>query len=271
MLTCHGTKHQAHQAPALLPGSDPATPHAARQLNPLAGVQAAAKRVEFSPIPSYIKPEILPNGSKSTTPLRIVTPSNECRPGKSILKLNNAPKPTTVKNPEPPSQSAAAFLESALQELISGERSSRIDAYVTLARSWKAYVDMPDGDSLLQGVPAISRSIRRDIIEVGDDYVPQHINVVHQALALLLLLASYPASSARLPDDIKTFIIDHSIASLQSRKLPKLLVTDYLKLISFQQSSSRTLTQGRVSLFVLKKKLTNNWNPTKKKQNRTKQ
>lgn len=250
MPPCNAAKQHAQQPPLVPLESGPATPHAAGALNPLTSIQATAKRVGFSPLPSYIQPDVFTEGPRSTTPLRNVTPSRDCRPGKSILKSVNAAKTTSVAPTAQPSQSAAVFLEAALQELTSGDRTSRIDAYVTLARSWKLYMDMPDGASLLQGVPGISRFIRRDIIEVGDDYEPQNINVVHQALALMMVLVMYQGSSSRLPDDIKTFIIDQSVAALQSRKLPKLLVTDYLKLISLQQLSPRSLPSGRVSQIL---------------------
>ncbi|KAI5289871.1 hypothetical protein KEM54_003003 [Ascosphaera aggregata] len=249
VITQYDARQQAHAAAeSLVP--DPATPSAAIPLNSIAGVNSVSKRVEFSPAPSYIKPLAFNNGDKVTTPLRIVTPSNECKPGKSILKASHAPKTITTSTSSVSPDNATAFLKSALQELSNESRSSRIDAYVSLARTWRAYVNMPDGDTLLQAVPTISRFIRRDIVEIGVNFAPSNINLVHQALSLLLTFVWNPELSSRLPDDIKAFVIDHSIVSLQSRKLPKLLVTDYLKIISFQQLSPRCLTAGRISQIL---------------------
>ncbi|KAI5307600.1 hypothetical protein KEM55_007881, partial [Ascosphaera atra] len=239
----------------MAPAADgPATPtsSAAPPVQPpTVNAQSVSKRVNFSPIPSYIKPAIFANNPKASTPLRNVTPSHECKPGKSILKTSGTPVMSNAAAAVPQPDSAAALLESALQELASDTRSSRIDAYIILARSWKAYANMPDGEALTQAVPSIARYIRRDVTAVADNFEPQNINIAHQALSLLLFLVWGQEGSSSFPEEAKSFVLDDAIANLQNPKIPKLLATDYLKILTYQRFAPKYLTPGRVSQLLI--------------------
>ncbi|KAK2803062.1 hypothetical protein FQN50_007143 [Emmonsiellopsis sp. PD_5] len=205
---------------------------------------SASKKVIFSPLPAAFA---TPN-SKLRTPLRTLPPSNQCRPSKSILKTCSSPAAPLSDDLLPsPVENLPAMLESISHQLAGESRASRADAYKQLVGALTAYRNLPDGNALADKVESISGYIRRDICEVVGTYNPLDIKVVRQALKLLIMFIFNPNLSLRLSDDLRIFIIDHSIASLQNPNTPKIIATEYLRVLAVQNFSPKIVTSSRIA------------------------
>ncbi|EEH07350.1 conserved hypothetical protein [Histoplasma capsulatum G186AR] len=241
----------SHQAPLSTPSDGFSSPP---NLSPFPQSSGLSKRVNFSPLTSYIKPPSFPtsNAHKSRTPLRALPPSNQCKPSKSILK-SSCSSPASTPPAEQSFNSSdhlPAMLESICKQLAGGSRTSRADAYQHLLGTLAAYSNIPDEGALADQVETFSQYIRRDICEVSGIYQPLDIKLVRQALKLLAMFIYEPKFSSRLPDDLEVFVIDHAIASLQNPNVPKTVAIEYMRVLSMQKCSPKVMTSNRVTLLL---------------------
>ncbi|PYI03750.1 telomere length regulator protein [Aspergillus sclerotiicarbonarius CBS 121057] len=205
-----------------------------------------SKRVNFSPWTRYIKPPSFANSAaKSKSDLKSLPPSNECKPTKSILKPSTSHSP--VNSPSTGPHTAVPFamlLESILQQLAGEAISSRLDAYMQFFGAIRAYDNLPGDQNIVARLGLITQFIQRDVSR--DLSGPLHTNLVIQALKLAVALVWHTEISARLPDDFKVFLVDHSITCLQDAKMPKSVVTHYLSVLSTQNFNAKIMTNARV-------------------------
>ncbi|EGE84378.1 hypothetical protein RJZ56_005625 [Blastomyces dermatitidis] len=240
----------SHQVPLSTPdaGSSP--------LNLSSFLQSSGlpKRVNFSPMTSYIKPPSFAssNSQKSRTPLRALPPSNQCKPSKSILKsccsspASNSSDAQAVN----PSGNLPSMLESISKQLAGDSRTSRADGYQHLLGALTAYCNIPEERALADKVETFSQYIRRDICEVSGTYQPLDIKIVHQALKLFAMFIYEPNFSSRLSDELKVFMVDHAISSLQNPNVPKNVAIEYMRILSVQKLSPKIMTSNRVTLIL---------------------
>ncbi|OJD17480.1 hypothetical protein AJ78_02453 [Emergomyces pasteurianus Ep9510] len=223
-------------------------------LSPFPQSTGSSKRVNFSPLTSYIKPPPFTssNNPKSRAPLRTLPPSNQCRPSKSILKASysSPASPLSDEQPYNASDNLPAMLESISKQLAGDSRTSRADAYQQLLGALAAYKNIPDEGALVEIVEKFSQYIRRDICEVSGTYQPLDIKLVRQALNLFAMFIYKPKLSSRLSDDLKSSIIDHSISSLQNHSVPKSVTIEYMRVLSIQRFTPKIMTSNRVTLLL---------------------
>lgn len=144
------------------------------------------------------------------------------------------------------------MLRSVKEQLAGNCHSSRRDAYMVLTRSWKTYVDMPDREAFADSVPQLSRYLHRDLVGSGaEEFDPQRINFVHQALNLLAIVLCRQETLMRIPDELKKFFLEHSIISLQKPRTPKSIAVGYLRVLSEQDLPARYMTHGRISQILV--------------------
>ncbi|OAX84236.1 hypothetical protein ACJ72_01398 [Emergomyces africanus] len=240
----------SHQAPFPTPNDS----HSPLNLSPFPQSSGLSKRVNFSPLTSYIKPPSLANSNnhKSRSPLRTLPPSNQCRPSKSILKTSCSSPGSTLSDVQSfnTSDNLPAMLESISGQLAGDSRTSRADAYQHLLGALAAYNNIPDEVALMEKVGTFSQYIRRDICEVSGTYQPLDIKLVRQALNLFALFIYKPNLSSRLSDDLKSFMIDHSISSLQNPSVPKSVAIEYMRVLSVQSFTPKIMTSNRVTLLL---------------------
>ncbi|PGH28027.1 hypothetical protein AJ80_00282 [Polytolypa hystricis UAMH7299] len=240
----------SHLADPRVPNSTPGELSSTPDLSPhpLTGTHSK-KVVNFSPLTSYIKPPVFPSSdNKTRTPLRSLRPSNQCKPVKSILKPTYS-SPITITSDEPRCSSPESFpamLESVTQQLSGDSRSSRSDAYKQLIGSLSAYRQLPDEDALANKTATLCQFVRRDICDISPSYPPLEAKLVRQALKFLTLVLWKPDLCTKLPDDLKTFFLDHTIGALQNPSVPKTIVNDYMRVLSVQCFSSKVLTNQKV-------------------------
>ncbi|KKZ66382.1 hypothetical protein EMCG_07886 [[Emmonsia] crescens] len=241
----------SHQVPLSTPndGSSPLN------LSPFPHSSCLSKRVNFSPLTSYIKsPSFTSSTShKSRAPLRALPPSNQCRPSKSILKTSCSSPASTPADEQllfNPSDNLPAMLESISKQLAGDSRTSRADAYQHLLGTLTAYDNIPDEGALADKVETFSQYIRRDVCEVSGTYQPLDIKLVRQALNLFAMFIYKPNLWSRLSEDLKIFMIDHSISSLQNPSVPKTVAIEYMRVLSVQSFSPKIMTSNRVTLLL---------------------
>lgn len=242
---CHlaTSTENSHQAP-LVSLDDCAS---ASDFSPHNPTSSRTKRVNFSPLTSYIKPPAT-TSSKSKAALRALRPSNQCKPTKSILK-STCVSPVAASSDELQPVRLKDFptmLESVIQQLAGGSPSSRSDAYKQLLGALSAYRVLPDEDVLVAKVDVLCQFIRRDISEISGTYAPQHLNLARHALNMLAMFVWKPEFSTHISEDTKTFFIDHSITSLKSPSIPKAIVNEYMRFLSVQDFPQRIMTSGKV-------------------------
>ncbi|KAL4796756.1 Rap1-interacting factor 1 N terminal-domain-containing protein [Aspergillus venezuelensis] len=207
-----------------------------------------SKRVNFSPWPKFIKP---PSFTNSNTKSKVLLPSNEQKPMKSILKATNSPGPVGVVGvvsytPE----TFAMLLESVTQQLAGESTSSRIDAYMQFFGALRAYEKLPTEEEILRKLGLISQFIQRDISRDLEKGGPLDTNLVIQALKLSVVLVWHPQISPQLPDEFKLFLVEHSISCLEDGKQPKSVMTHYLTVLSTQKFPTRIINNARATRIL---------------------
>ena len=125
------------------------------------------KRVAWS-----ARTEYEDHSHKDSTPLhtlRQVPSSGELKPAKSILKpyngVNVVDRRSSITKLAAPHTypDFATMLESIIQQLAGEDRSSRIDAYLTLSGVLKASDNVPDPKALKDKISLLTQFIQRDI------------------------------------------------------------------------------------------------------------
>lgn len=211
----------------------------------------ASKKVNFSLSPKYIRPPTFTAGSEHSPDLKALTPSNECRPAKSILKATQSPVPASRPNLPPTTpESFAMFLESITQQLASELISSRLDAYMQFFGALTAYTGVPGEQEMSGKLGLISQFIQRDLTRIPGNNGPLDTNLATQALKLSAALVWSPEISTQLPEDFKVFLVDHSIASIQHAKVPKSVLIHWMSILSAQNFSAKIITNARVTRLL---------------------
>lgn len=206
-----------------------------------------SKRVNFSPWTRYIKPPAFSNSQLNSNPeLKSLPPSNECKPSKSILKATHADAPVNTVNDDPLTpESFTMLLESVAQQLAGESITSRLDAYMHFFGALKAYEGVPDQHEISGKLGLITQFIQRDIARNLENAGPVDINLVTQALKLSNALLYHIETSPQLSDDFRVFLVDHSINCLQDAKVPKMVLTHYMSILSTQEFGPKIMTNAR--------------------------
>ncbi|OJJ44539.1 hypothetical protein ASPZODRAFT_144509 [Penicilliopsis zonata CBS 506.65] len=212
-----------------------------------------SKRVNFSPWTKYIKPPTFSSSVlKPMADLKVLPPSNECKPAKSILKTtNSAVAPVSLSQTTPyTSESFVMLLESALRELAGEAPSGRLDAYMHLLGALKAYDGLPTAQEISGNLVPLTQYIQRDATRKLENGGPIDSNLVIQALKLSIALVWHPEISAQLPDDFKTFLVDYSITALHEAKASKSILVHHLHILSTQNFSVKIMTNARITRLL---------------------
>ncbi|THC95155.1 hypothetical protein EYZ11_005358 [Aspergillus tanneri] len=151
-----------------------------------------SKRVNFSPWTKYIKPPSFANSAaKPKTDLKVLPPSNKCKPTKSILKSTNSPAPVSSPNPTFYTPDSFAMLLKSITLQLAGEStSSRLDAYMHLFGALRTYDGLPEEQEIAEYIGLLMQYIQRDISRNFDDVGPLDTNLVIQALKVSAALQS---------------------------------------------------------------------------------
>ncbi|EZF97100.1 hypothetical protein H113_02912 [Trichophyton rubrum MR1459] len=232
----------------------PTTAFSPSDASPLPLSSSRSKRVNFSPMASYIKPpEFTDHSMKQPVRLRSLPPSsNQSVPAKSILKSRTV-IPDNIPSDElrsSPSTDLSGMLSSIIEQLSGSSHVLRRDAYSQLVGSLSAYCDQPDSNSIIDNIDLFVGWIKRDINTTPSSHDDSDYSLPHQALNLLNMLVFKPETSPRIPDDFKAYILDRAISSIQHNSTPKNIVIDYMRLLSIQNFSPKILTSSRATKLL---------------------
>jgi len=142
------------------------------------------------------------------------------------------------------------MLESVVQQLAGEVRSSRIDAYVSLSGTLKAYDGILDPKAIADKMELLMQFIRRDMCATMPGPGPADTALITQALKLLTIFIWTPELSGYLSDDFQSFILDRSIYVLEEPQMPKAIVNHYMHLLATQNFKSRIMSTERANRLI---------------------
>jgi len=218
------------------------------------------KRVNFSPWTTFHKsPSYAQRALTDSQNNRIQPTHRDRKQPKSILKPSD---PSTINSTESPGvrspsrvsshkfDSFAAMLESVMNHLARDDRDSRLDAYVSLLGTLKAFEKVPDYTSLEDKAGLISQFMQRDINAVIGPAKSPDTPLVTQALKLLTVLLRHPSIAAKLDDDFCASFVDRSIMILQEEAPSKAIATHYLFVLGVQNFKKKIMTPDKAGKIL---------------------
>ena len=210
------------------------------------------KRVDFLSDNSNLLTEASRNIITLGKDVRALPPSKDCKPSKSILKpyRYNIPSETVSKLPEHIARSFPRMLEDVIRELSSSSRSSRLDAYQTLNGCLKTYDDTPDPEALVNKLPVLTESIRRDLSLDLSEKVVLDTQLATQVLKLVTIFLWTPKLADMLQDDFRIFILNQSIQAIGESSSSKNIVNHYMHLVAIQKFSSKIMNNDRANRLL---------------------
>ncbi len=144
------------------------------------------------------------------------------------------------------------MLESITQQLARNDNADSIDAYQTLSSTLKAYSEVPDTQNMKLKLGCILQQIRRDLLVMDKtDVGPADINLVTQALKVLVILAWNRNFAILLSNENQGFILDRAIQTVEEHKAPKGVILHYLHLLATQDFRQNIIaSNGRVTRLL---------------------
>lgn len=141
------------------------------------------------------------------------------------------------------------MLDSTIKQLSGGDRDSKIDAYMALARALKASNNLPDRVALQGKLSLLTQFIQRDITIKSDNGALDR-SLVNHALSLLITFLHFNAIASTISSDFAVFITDHAIRSFEDPAMPKEIVRYMMQVMAFQSFPSKVMSQDRVGRLL---------------------
>jgi hypothetical protein len=211
------------------------------------------KRVAWSSRTEYKDPPL--KGLTPHSTLRRVPSSGELRPAKSILKpyngINAVDRRSSGSKLAAPHTypDFATMLESIVKQLAGEDRSSRIDAYLTLSGVLKASDNVPDPKALKEKIGLLTQFIQRDISTKTASGTFDTV-VINNALILLAVLVWKPMAADCIGTDSCIYFVEHSISAFKEPVVPKDVLKHLLFIMAQQNFSSKIMNTDRVRRLI---------------------
>ncbi|KAI6873465.1 hypothetical protein KC338_g1580 [Hortaea werneckii] len=239
------------------PDSTPRHQSTPSSQEPLVGSRGT-KKVGFTPCPTYLQAGNSAHSASPTLQAREALPSRkDAKPLKSILKQSSNPPPLTPDDleskisyfsPQVPG-SFSKMLQSVIQQLAGQIVSNRLDAYLALNGALKAYEGVPEPDAMAAKMDLLMQFISRDVAWKNSNG-SLDVNIVTQALKLVVTILFNQKLAAALDDDFRTFLVDRSITVIEQPDMPKAVVKTHLFLLAQQRFRSSVVTPGRAEKII---------------------
>lgn len=249
-VLAHDENSQTEASPVIFqtPGPSPFS------VNGSAGVPSTrqSKRVNFSPYPSHvIPPSVASIAMNSKSDLKTLTPSNERKPSKSILKSTNTPVPVNTAESEPVTPgNFVMLLHSIAEQLRGGSTTAKLDAYMHFFGVLRTYEGVPTLQEVSDKLGVITDYMRKDVTRDLENAAPVDINLVCQALKLSAALIWHTEISRQLSDDFRVFLVDHSIDRLHDAKVPKSVLIHCMSILSSQNFGPKIMNNARLTRLL---------------------
>ncbi|KAI0169945.1 hypothetical protein GGR52DRAFT_488598 [Hypoxylon sp. FL1284] len=238
-----------HTPPSYSPSSADTANASSRGLRKKVGFLAQA---EYRDPPTYANKE---NVRIQSTPNSIPSSTASAKPVRSILKQSSSPLPhnplaSLVAGDEVTGQiNITAMLETTVTQLAGGDRESKIDAYVMLARALKTSNNLPDRIALQAKMSLLTQFIHRDVTTKGVDGSVD-TSMVNHALGLLCTFCHFPAIASTLSSDFAVSIIEHCIHSFDDPAVSKDVVRHLMQVVVSQDFPPKVMTADRVGRLI---------------------
>ncbi|RMX99563.1 hypothetical protein D0867_04568 [Hortaea werneckii] len=141
------------------------------------------------------------------------------------------------------------MLQSVIQQLAGQAVSNRLDAYLALNGALKAYEGVPEPDAMAAKMDLLMQFISRDVAWKNSNG-SLDVNIVTQALKLVVTILFNQKLAAALDDDFRTFLVDRSITVIEQADMPKAVVKTHLFLLAQQRFRSSVVTPGRAEKII---------------------
>ncbi|KAK1755224.1 telomere length regulator protein rif1 [Echria macrotheca] len=259
------THHDATIAPRIVLGSadsrsnvhtPPGAPSPGDSITTNSTTRRSRKRVEFSAKAEYKDPPVHIDGQpKPQHPTPVSLPRSASKPVKSILKVTQHPQNPLIsangdpRDPSHPDTPLAEMLESTIQQLAGGDRDSKVDAYVMLARACKSSNNLPDRVALQEKMGLFMQFIQRDMVSKPQEG-PRGASLVNHALNLLITFLGFPSVATSITNEFGVFVIDHCIRAFDDVSVPKDITRHLMKIVSLQNFSAKVMTVERVGRLI---------------------
>lgn len=249
-VLAHDENGQAEASPVIFqtPGPSPFS------VPDSAGVPSTrqSKRVNFSPFPSHvIPPSVTSIAMNSKSDLKTLTPSNERKPSKSILKSTNTPVPVNTAESEPVTPGNFVMLLHSIAEQLGGDSTTaKLDAYMHFFGVLRTYEGVPTLQEVSDKLGVITDYMRKDVTRDLENAEPVDINLVCQALKLSAALIWHAEISRQLSDDFRVFLVDHSIDRLHDAKVPKSVLIHCMSILSGQNFGPKIMNNARLARLL---------------------
>jgi hypothetical protein len=211
------------------------------------------KKVGWSAWTEYKEPPI--KDSPLQNNLRPLPPSGELKPTKSILKPYNGINPVDRRSgvgklAAPHTYpNFATMLESIVKQLAGEDRSSRIDAYLTLSGVLKASDDVPDPRALKEKMGLLTQFIQRDMSAKTASGTLDTV-IINNALILLAFFVWNPPIADCLSNEFCTYVVEHAISALKDPLVSKDIIKHLLFILGRQNFSSKIMNAERVRRLI---------------------
>lgn len=244
------SKHSLSELATPPPSSPPSSPIAIR-----------SKQTRFVSQPSFIETNTERDIFQRVQGLKKITPSGQRRATKSILKAYDPSVLSSDSSDEDPSSapissrtfpSLSAMLESVIQQLAGGPRSSKMDAYLATSNALKSSEPALDVDALGSKIPLLEDFIRRDVVALNPSTGSTDVKLAVQSLRLTsILLSTFDKPAHRFTNDFLGYLIDRSIYIISTPGLPKELIMTHLQLLTQDKVNTKVMSPDRASKILV--------------------
>ncbi|KAI9641165.1 hypothetical protein NHQ30_010595 [Ciborinia camelliae] len=218
------------------------------------------KKVGWSEKYDYKDPPTIVTDKKilSAQVVSPLTPSAERKATKSILKARHvsdsihATKPSggndQTLTPDPLILDAR-MLESISKQLAGQDRSSRLDAYMTLSGALKACDNVPDRKALSDKMDLILQFIKRDL-NARQESGALDIQLAKEALVLISSFLYKKSISDMLTAEFNSYLVDYALKTFENPGMSKEIARHLMFILAQQKFSARIMTAERVTKLI---------------------
>ena len=186
------------------------------------------------------EPRHTPLSASAAKPKSILKPSPRVAIDFSLAHNANGPTAPAI---------TGTMLESTIQQLAGGDRTTKLDAYKTLVQALRASDNLPDRTALREKMSLFMQFIQRDITAKSDN-PSEESSVVTTALELLTIFLQSSALSSAISTEFSVFLIDHCIRTFENEASSKALVRWHMQAVYRQNFSPKVMTSDRVGRLV---------------------
>ncbi|KAF2874502.1 Rap1-interacting factor 1 N terminal-domain-containing protein [Massariosphaeria phaeospora] len=184
----------------------------------------------------------------NSSPLRPLPQTRVLKPLKSILKAGS---PCDEGVSAHQFKTLAEMLEFSVKRLAADKsRGTKLDTYMSLQKTMKAYEGVPGLEALSQKTGLLTQFIRRDLQAMSPTGPGLDSQLIQQALKLLMAMVRIPEARSAMDHDFCSYVIDRSIQVASDGNMSKSIVNYHLAVLMQQNFPPMVITDTRVEKIL---------------------